>query len=429
MSERLFTIEKPDGGAVMKMWDSHHIDETGKHVGFEPAAMAQLRNTARLPFVYKHIAAMPDAHAAYGVTVGTVLATKGAIIPYAVGVDIGCGMMAIKTTARAEQLPDNLFEVRSAIEAAVPHGRTDGGGVNDRGAWGETPEWINDRFGVDGASGPIRDGLHEIVEKHPKLARSAKRSRHHLGTLGGGNHFIEVCIDEEGFVWIMLHSGSRGIGNAIGTYFVEKAKEEMARYFISNLSDPNLAYLVEKTEVYDDYIQAVGWAQAFAMENRQIMMLSVIEALGKLVGLGKFPPFDLTEMAVNCHHNYVEMEHHFGQNVLVTRKGAVRARAGDLGIIPGSMGARSYIVRGLGNPDSFHSCSHGAGRVMSRGKAREMISLDQHRAAVAGVECRVDEDVLDESPAAYKDIDAVMRAQADLVEPVAILKQVVCVKG
>jgi tRNA-splicing ligase RtcB len=227
----------------------------------------------------------------------------------------------------------------------------------------------------------------------------------------------------------MLHSGSRGIGNAIGSYFVEKAKEEMQRYFISNLSDPNLAYLVEKTEVYDDYIQAVGWAQAFAMENRQIMMLSVIEALGKLVTLGKFPPFNLTEMAVNCHHNYVEMEHHFGQNVLVTRKGAVRARAGDLGIIPGSMGARSYIVRGLGNPDSFHSCSHGAGRVMSRGKAREMISLDEHRAAVAGVECRVDEDVLDESPAAYKDIDAVMRAQADLVEPVAILKQVVCVKG
>lgn len=433
MAERLFSIEKPEGGALMKMWDSHHVDETGKRVGFEPQAMEQLRNTAKLPFIFKHVAAMPDTHMGYGATVGSVVATKGAIVPAAVGVDIGCGMMAVQLSARNDQLPDNLKDIRSGIEAAVPHGRSPDMDIRsgiDIGSWqDDAPPHVQMAYHQREAG--VVCGLRHIAAKagDPKLSKAADRAIKQLGTLGTGNHFIEICTGADGKVWVMLHSGSRGIGNAIGTHFIERAKKEMERYFISNLPDEDLSYLVSDTEPYNDYLAAVGWAQGFAMLNRELMMNAVIDVLGDLAEQGKFPDFSVTDTAVNCHHNYVEMENHFGQNVLVTRKGAVRARAGDLGIIPGSMGARSFIVRGLGNPDSFCSCSHGAGRVMSRGKANKTITVEQHIAATEGIECRKDAGVLDESPAAYKDIDAVMAAQADLVEVVAILKQVLCVKG
>jgi tRNA-splicing ligase RtcB len=406
-------------GVPIKAWT--------RGVPVEDAAMAQLRNLASMPFIHKHIAVMPDVHLGIGATVGSVIATRGAVIPSAVGVDIGCGMAAVKTNLRAEELPDNLVAVRSAIEAAVPHGRTDNGGPNDRGAWGESTQppplparkqWA---FPMTGEV-PLLDRFALLCEKHSKLEKA--NTLRHLGTLGTGNHFIEVCLDEAGAVWVMLHSGSRGIGGRIGSYFIELAKREMERWFI-HLPDKDLAYLPEGSQHFDDYIEAVGWAQDFALANRSLMMQATLDAIS--ASLGRF--VRATDTAVQCHHNYVSREHHFGQNVLVTRKGAVRAREGDLGIIPGSMGARSYIVRGKGNRDSFHSCSHGAGRVMSRTEAKRRFTLEDHAAATAGVECRKDESVLDETPAAYKDIDSVMAAQSDLVDVVAMLKQVVCVKG
>ena len=386
-----------------------------KGVPIEDAAAQQLRNVARLPFVFKHVAAMPDVHWGMGATVGSVIATKGAIVPAAVGVDIGCGMAAAMTSLVAGDLPDNLAAMRSAIEAAVPHGRTDNGGKNDRGAWGG---------GGPGLAGELADGLASIVEKHPKLDRAAQRAPAHAGTLGTGNHFIELCLDEADRVWIMLHSGSRGIGNAIGSRFIELAKAEMRRWFV-NLPDQDLAYLPEGSQHFDDYVEAVGWAQDYARINRELMMLAAVAAIKASLGR----EFEAGVVAVNCHHNYVSREHHFGENVFVTRKGAVRAREGDLGIIPGSMGAKSFIVRGKGNPDSFMSCSHGAGRKMSRAAAKKAFTLADHAAATAGVECRKDEGVLDETPGAYKAIDDVMAAQEDLVEIVHTLRQVLCVKG
>lgn len=384
-------------------------------VPVEDAALEQLRNTARLPFVFKHVAVMPDVHWGMGATVGSVIATKGAICPAAVGVDIGCGMVATRLDLKASDLPDNLHGIRLAIEAAVPHGRTDNGGVNDRGAWGAPHE----RFDCG-----LHDGLAAIVEKHPKLTRAAGRAANHIATLGTGNHFIEICLDEEQRVWVMLHSGSRGIGNAIGSYFIERAKEHMRRWFI-NVPDIDLAYLPEKTQDFDDYMEAVGWAQGFARTNRELMLEATIRAIQNQLNR----PLITEIEAVNCHHNYVARENHFGQNVLVTRKGAVRAREGDLGIIPGSMGVRSYIVRGRGNAESFTSCSHGAGRRMSRAAAKKQFTLADHEAATVGVECRKDADVIDETPGAYKDIDAVMAAQTDLVDIVHTLKQIICVKG
>lgn len=383
-------------------------------VTLEDEAKKQLINLSTLPFIHHHIAVMPDAHAGKGSTVGTVIATKGAIIPAAVGVDIGCGMMAVKTQLIASDLPDNLHSLRTAIEEAVPHGRTDNGGINDRGAWGDAQCL---EFELD-------EKLKLIADKHPKLKRASTRASYHLGTLGTGNHFIEICLDENNNVWVMLHSGSRGIGNAIGSYFIELAKEEMRRFFI-NLPDVDLSYLPEGSKHYDDYMFAVKWAQTFARSNREKMMNAILNAL--CVTLGR--DVGISDIAVNCHHNYVNMENHFGTNVLVTRKGAVRAREGDLGIIPGSMGAKSFIVRGKGNKESFTSCSHGAGRKMSRTKARNTFTLEDHEKATQGVECRKDIEVIDETPAAYKDIDAVMAAQSDLVEIVHILKQVLCVKG
>ena len=391
-------------------------------VPVEDQAREQLRNVASLPFVFKHVAVMPDVHWGMGATVGSVIATKGAIVPAAVGVDIGCGMVAARLPLSASHLPDNLAGVRSVIEAAVPHGRTDYGGVNDRGAWGNPPP---DVWAVMGDNALLRARLVSIVDKHDKLRRASTRAPNQLGTLGTGNHFIEVCLDETDRVWVMLHSGSRGIGNSIGSYFIERAKEHMRRWFI-NLPDADLAYLPEGTNDFDDYVEAVGWAQDFAMANRQIMLRATVQALYRALGREAAKP---EIEAVNCHHNYVARENHFGQNVLVTRKGAVRARDGDLGIIPGSMGACSFIVRGKGNPESFHSCSHGAGRKMSRRAARKAFTLADHEAATAGVECRKDEGVIDETPGAYKDIDAVMAAQRDLVEVLHMLRQVICIKG
>ena len=395
-------------GRPVKMWT--------KGVPVEEEAKRQLENTAKMPFVFKHIAVMPDVHSGKGSTIGSVIPTVGAIIPAAVGVDIGCGMMAAKTSLHASDLPDSLAALRDAIEKAVPHGRTLTRTKRDRGAWGNVPDAIDKIWaGLD-------PDFQRIVDKYPKLRNSNHRV--HLGTLGTGNHFIEVCLDENQAVWIMLHSGSRGVGNAIGNVFIELAKKDMQRHFI-NLPHQDLAYLVEGSEHYDDYVFAVDWAQRFARLNREAMMNSVIAAVRAVIA----KPFMLEMEAVNCHHNYVQKEHHFGQDVLVTRKGAVSAKAGELGIIPGSMGARSFIVRGKGNPESFCSCSHGAGRTMSRTEAKRRFSLEDQIEATVGVECRKDLDVIDEIPMAYKDIDAVMAAQSELVEIVHTLKQVVCVKG
>ena len=395
----------------IKVWNNNII--------IENEAIQQLVNLSEMPFVFKHVAVMPDAHWGMGSTVGSVIATKGAIIPAAVGVDIGCGMYAVKTSIKASHLPDNLSTLRADIERAVPHGRTNDGKEGDRGAWHKIPPMIF------GASSYLITDYEAILAKHPSI-KPRKEPWHHLGTLGTGNHFIEVCLDQNQDVWVMLHSGSRGIGNKIGTYFIEKAKEEMRKYYIDKLlPDIDLAYLVEHTEIYNDYVEAVRWAQSFAQTNRTLMMHNVLTVLGK-----HFPDNDLAiDHAVNCHHNYVEREHHFGSNVLVTRKGAVRAREGDLGIIPGSMGAKSFIVRGKGNPESFHSCSHGAGRCMSRNAAKKKFTIEDHIKATEGVECRKDAEVIDETPMAYKDIDLVMAAQSDLVEIVYTLKQILCVKG
>jgi tRNA-splicing ligase RtcB len=407
--EKTYQVIATDTGVPIKAWTVG--------VPFEEGAARQLKNLAALPFVHKWVAVMPDAHQGMGATVGSVVATTGAVIPAAVGVDIGCGMMAARTSLRAVDLPDNLGAVRASIEARVPHGRTDNGGKNDRGAWHDTPP------AVAAAWAELAPGYAAIIEKHPRLDRGSSTS--HLGTLGTGNHFIEVCLDEADRVWIMLHSGSRGVGNRIGSHFIELAKREMERFFI-HLPDQDLAYLPEGTPHFGDYVHAVSWAQDYALRNRELMMANVVAALR---AGGELPPFEMEESAVNCHHNYVAREHHYGKDVLLTRKGAVRARLGDLGIIPGSMGARSYIVRGLGNPESFCSSSHGAGRVMSRGEARRRFSVADHEKATAGIECRKDADVIDETPAAYKRIEDVMHAQRDLVEIVHTLKQVVCVKG
>ena len=401
------TIEAA-GGVPVRMWV--------EGVPVEDAARRQLEQIARLPVVWPHVAAMPDVHLGIGATVGSVVPTRHAIIPAAVGVDIGCGMIAARTSLVAGDLPDQLAGVRSAIEKAVPHGRTSNRGGRDKGAWNDVPQTAANAWK------DLDADFKRLCELHPRLKNTNNLA--HLGTLGTGNHFVEVCLDEEDVVWMMLHSGSRGVGNAIGTHFIELAQADM-RNHISNLPHRDLAYFQEGSPHFDEYVFAVDWAQRFARENRAIMMGNALAALKKSIR----KPFKLIGEAVNCHHNYVQRETHFGESLFVTRKGAVSAQKGQLGIIPGSMGARSFIVRGLGNEDSFCSCSHGAGRVMSRTRAREMISLEQHAKATAHVECRKDKDVIDESPAAYKPIDQVMQAQRDLVEIVHTLRQVVCVKG
>ncbi len=396
------------GGVPVKCWT--------RDLPFEDAARQQLLNISRLPFIHKWVAVMPDVHLGKGATIGSVVPTFGAVIPAAVGVDIGCGMMAVRTSLKASDLPDQLGGIRSAIEAAVPHGRTTGRGGRDKGSWGQVPD------DVATAWAPLSKPFNRLQGKHKVLKNTNNLS--HLGTLGTGNHFIEVCLDEEQAVWFMLHSGSRGVGNRIGTHFIELARKDLSRNNI-RLPDMDLAYLVEGSEHFADYVEAVEWAQQFARINREVMMQRVIRAVRSELGYS----FHASLEAVNCHHNYVARETHFGEKVLVTRKGAVRAGKGELGIIPGSMGARSFIVRGLGNEESFCSCSHGAGRIMSRTQAKKLVTLAEHNKATAGVECRRDAGVIDETPSAYKPIEKVMAAQEDLVEIVHTLKQVVCVKG
>ena len=403
-----------NGVGIIKSWT--------KGVNFEPQARDQLKNIASLPFIHKHVAAMPDVHLGIGATVGSVIATKGAIIPAAVGVDIGCGMNAVRLSLTGNDLPDSLTEVRNEIEKMVPVGHDYHTPSRMGSNWhNKTDKLLNQTYAQ------LEPGYLKIVAKNPDIAKMGKdfedRIYRQIGTLGGGNHFIELCLDENNDVWIMLHSGSRNPGNCIGRYFIEAAKREMERHFI-HLPDKDLAYLVDGSTGYDDYVEAVSWAQEFAYQNRQVMMQLVIAALDRVL-----PPFTVTKEAINCHHNYVSMENHFGANVHVTRKGAVRARVGDYGIIPGSMGAKSFIVSGKGNDDSFHSCSHGAGRNHSRSAAKNMFTVEDHIEATKGIECRKDAGVIDETPMAYKDIDAVMAAQSDLVDIVHTLRQVVCVKG
>lgn len=378
-------------------------------------ALRQLHNIASLPIVHPHVAAMPDVHAGIGATVGSVIPTRGAIIPAAVGVDIGCGMNAVRTTLTASDLPDNLARLRSAIEAEVPVGF-------------EQHEWSRVQGSRQArAVRPLGDRLAHIVERHRGIAKMLRQFERtwicQAGTLGGGNHFIEICLDDEQRVWIMLHSGSRGIGNVIGRYFIAAAQKDMRRHQLQ-LPDADLAYVSEGSTVFDDYVEAVDWAQDYALLNRSEMMRRVLDVLAKFA-----PPFRLDGEAINCHHNYIARETHGNEDLYVTRKGAISARQGELGIIPGSMGARSFIVRGKGNPESFCSCSHGAGRSMSRSEAKRRFNRFDLAEQTAGIECRKDGGVVDEIPAAYKDIDAVMAHQSDLVEVVHTLRQVVCIKG
>jgi len=400
-----------DNGNLIKAW----IDG----VSVEDGAVAQLKKCAQMPFIFKHVAAMPDAHVGMGACIGSVIPTIGAVMPSAVGVDIGCGMAAVRTTLTESDIPEAIRpDVRFAIENAIPAGRSHNGGKGDIGAWDKLPTvveaiWLDE----------LAEDYDKITEKH----RGAKgyNDVNQLGTLGTGNHFIEICLDKDNRVWFMLHSGSRGCGNRIGSYFIKFAKELCNKWFI-NLPDSDLAYFPQRTEEFSDYMFAVGWAQKFARLNRDLMMQSLVDAIR---GVTSVPEFEFEGDVVDCHHNYVAFENHFGKNILVTRKGAIRARKDELAIIPGSMGTRSYIVRGLGNRDSFCSASHGAGRCMSRTRARKTITVDQHVAATKGVECVKDKTVLDESPLAYKDIDKVIEAERDLVEPVHTLRQIICVKG
>jgi tRNA-splicing ligase RtcB (3'-phosphate/5'-hydroxy nucleic acid ligase) len=337
MEQDHYDVMEHPGGHPVKMWT--------RGVPVEPAAREQLNKLADLPFIFKHIAVMPDVHVGKGSTIGSVIPTLGAVIPAAVGVDIGCGMMAAKTTLRADDLPDSLGKIRSAIEQAIPHGmspKTRNAKGRDIGSWNSPPP------NVEAGWSTLKDEFDALCRKWPKLRGT--NNYKHLGTLGSGNHFVELCLDEDNFVWLMLHSGSRGVGNAIGTHFIELARQDMRRH-MANLPDQDLAYLREGTQHYDDYVEAVGWAQKFARINREVMMQNLIRALRGAID----KPFDTHVEAVNCHHNYVQKERHFGREVLVTRKGAVSAREGELGIIPGSMGARSFIVRGKGNQESFTS--------------------------------------------------------------------------
>lgn len=381
-------------------------------------ARQQLETTSELPFIHQHLAVMPDVHLGIGATIGSVIPTVGAIVPAAVGVDLGCGMCAVETSLTADDLPDDLSVMRGLIERAVPHGRSSGGRKGDKGSWSDMPNRVLNLWKTH-----LDEGFKQITDRYKVI----KNSNHvnHLGTLGSGNHFVEVCLDERDRVWVMLHSGSRGVGNKIASIFIEKAKKEL-EHMLGSLPHRDLAYFKEGTESFDEYVSAVGWAQDFARLNRQVMMERTLDALRKTP---KLPKFKTEREAVNCHHNYVEKEHHYGKDCWVTRKGAVRAGEGELGIIPGSMGTKSYIVRGKGNEDSFCSCSHGAGRVMSRSEAKRRFTVEDQIEATKHVECRKDEGVIDEIPMAYKDIDAVMEAQKDLVEVVRTLRQVVCVKG
>src|SRR6266496_309798 len=370
----------------------------------EDQAMRQLHNIAALPWTFKHVAVMPDVHYGKGATVGSVIAMRDAVSPAAVGVDIGCGMTAVRTSLTAEDLPASLGRLRGLLERAVPVGfaqhRTEAFTARDAEDW--PTFWKS------------FDGLTQAVKAN------AEKALHQMGTLGGGNHFIEICLDTQKQVWVMLHSGSRGIGNLLAQHHIE-----VARGLAHNeeLPDPDLAVFLANTPEMSEYRHDLFWAQDYARRNRAVMLRLISDVLRT-----QFPEISF-DAPISAHHNYVAEETHFGEEVLVTRKGAIRAGRGEMGIIPGSMGTGSYIVRGLGNPDSFESASHGAGRRMSRNKARKQFTEADLAAQTTGVECRKDAGVVDEIPAAYKDIDEVIRNQDDLVEVVTKLKQVICVKG
>ncbi len=393
------TLQKGEGKEILIWTDD--VDEV---------STTQLINVAKLPFIYRHVSAMPDVHAGMGATIGSVIATEGAVIPAAVGVDIGCGMLSVKTSLRlSDSSPQALCQLMEEILKRVPVGLS-----------GHYPgsEKLD-------ACVPFADRLAAIKEKYPHiLSRMTKLTwQNEMGTLGSGNHFIELSKDEEDNLWVMLHSGSRGPGNLMAEHFIRMAKKNAAEKGIE-LPDDNLAYFEEGTSEFDDYMEAVHWAQDYALANRSEMLKSIMCALQVI-----WPSAQMTSDVINCHHNYVRKENHFGQDVWVTRKGATSAFKGELGIIPGSMGANSYIVRGLGEPSSFCSSSHGAGRRLSRTAAKKEFTVEDLCRQTEGVVCRKDKKVLDEIPRAYKDIDTVMANQTDLVEPVVKLKQILCVKG
>jgi tRNA-splicing ligase RtcB (3'-phosphate/5'-hydroxy nucleic acid ligase) len=402
-------------GAGVRLWT--------EGVEVDPSAIKQLANIAALPVIAGHVAVMPDVHLGKGATVGSVIPTRAAIIPAAVGVDIGCGMAAVRTSLSASDLPDSLTALRSRIEQRIPVGfaahdepvKLDC--ASSASAWSRTQRLRNEM-----------DSVLQRFEGLRILARmgsvSLDKVGRQVGTLGGGNHFVEICLDESQRVWLMLHSGSRNIGKTIGQVAIQMAKDVAAK-LDRHLPDRDLAWLDEGSEEFELYVDGLLWAQRYAAVNREVMLWNVSEALAQEFGREVV----LHETAVNCHHNYAQPEEHFGSTMWLTRKGAVSARAGELGIIPGSMGTRSYIVRGRGHAEAYCSCSHGAGRRLSRNQAKRHYSLEDLERQTAGVECRKDEGVLDEIPGAYKDIDAVMAAQSELVEVVHTLKQVLCIKG
>ncbi len=406
----VITCEQEDGALPLYVWGEE---------GIEQEAIDQVSRISHLPFVHHHVALMPDAHFGIGACVGSVVPTIGAIIPAAVGVDIGCGMTATKLDITAGELPSDLSWVRSEIEKRIPHGRTNNGGPGDRGAWHDVPDGV-----LAAWHGWLEDDYDALLEHTPEL-KPKTHPAHQLATLGTGNHFVELCVDNDtDSTWIVLHSGSRGIGNRIGTHWIEKAKEDMRTWFV-NLPDQDLAYIPEGTQHFLGYTDAVRWAQKFARISRALMLEAAVD--GVSAGLGK----RVTQLrgVIECHHNYVEKENHYGKNVWLTRKGAIRARTGDLGIIPGSMGKGSYIVEGLGSFESFNSASHGAGRRLGRNEAKRLYTVEDLKKQTAGVECRKDADVIDEIPAAYKNLEDVMKAQSDLVKIKHFLTTVLCVKG
>lgn len=403
---------RESGGGIIKCWDKHIPP-------IEQEAKNQMIALSKLPFIYKHIALMSDAHAGKGCCVGSVIATKKAIIPSAIGVDIGCGIRAVKTSLTLKDIPEydspNLKKLRLEIEKTIPHGWTSG---RDKGIWQDPPDfcllaWKNE----------LEPGFLKICEKYPFLSK--KDPVKSLSSLGSGNHYISINKDEDDYIWIMIHCGSRGIGNAIGQTFIELAKKDMEKWHI-HLPDENLSYLPVGTDHFDDYWEALIWAQLYAKINRKIAMDLILSSIRKF---SKNPNFEIQETVIDVHHNYCVKENINNENLFITRKGAIRARNGDLGVIPGAMGGHSYIVRGKGNLDSWNSASHGAGRLMSRNKAKQLISLDDHIKAMNGIECRLDEDVIDESPAAYKNIHDVIKSQEDLIETVHVLKEILSVKG
>jgi len=408
---------------IIEAGQGRHVKAWMRGVQFEQAAIQQLINAARLSVVHPYVAAMPDAHMGYGSTVGSVIPTRDAVIPSAVGVDIGCGMIYKKLAIKREDLPENLAELRAALEAAIPNG-----GPGEVGAWPEpVPALVREVW-----MQLFSDVYDRLGRKHPEIVSTFAMRQ--LGTLGTGNHFVELTTDSvDGNVGLVIHSGSRGLGNKIGSHFTAIARHYCEQNHIG-LPDRDLAFLPRGTTAFDDYLEALNFAQAYAWENRLYMAVQAYKVISKfstksIQYVSKFGSHKQSPEFVHCHHNYMVEETHHGEKLFVTRKGAVRAAKDDLGIIPGSMGARTYIVSGLGSADSFASCSHGAGRAMSRAAAKKAFTVADHIKATEGVECDKTDGTLDETPGAYKDIELVMAAQSDLVKPLFHMKQFLCVKG